>query len=74
MGRRRLARRPLGVEPVAIGEINVQPAVVVVIEKGKPASLSFDDVSLAVDGAPDVRYIQSCFACDVDEHYRRLGV
>ena len=49
-----LAGRPVGVEACAVGQINVQPAVVVVVEKGQAAAFGFDDVTLVIDRAPDV--------------------
>ena len=67
MRSRRLAGRPVGVEARAVGEINVEPAVVVVIEKGQAAALGFDDVALVIDRAPDVGSIQAGFVGHVDE-------
>ena len=64
---RSLARRPVGVEARAIGEIDVEPAVVVVIEEGQAAAFGFNDVALVIDAAPDVGSIQSGFAGYVDE-------
>ena len=41
----RFSGLPMGVELSAVGEVDVEPAVVVVIEKGQAASLGFDDDS-----------------------------
>ncbi len=62
-----LAGRPVRVETRAVGEINVEPAVVVVIEKGEAAAFGFDDVALVIDSAPDIGSVEAGFARDVDE-------
>ena len=51
----------------AVGEIDVQPAIVVVIEEGQAASLGFDDVALVVGSAPDVGDGESGFFCHINE-------
>ena len=60
-----LARRPGGVEPRAVGEVNVQPAVLVVIEKRDAAALRLDNVLFVLDAAPHVRNVEARFAGDV---------
>ena len=45
---------PIRVEARAVGQINVEPAVVVVVEKGEAAAFGFDDVVFVIDAAPDV--------------------
>ena len=43
MRNRRLARRPMGIEPIPIRKVDVQPAVVVVVKKSQSASLGLND-------------------------------
>ena len=64
---RRLSRRPFLVEARSVGQINVEPSVVVVIEKCDAAAFGFDDVAFVIDASPDVRDVQSGFAGNVDE-------
>src|SRR5580658_9170477 len=53
--------RPLRVEPIAIAEIDVEPAVVVVVEESHPAALGLDDRTFVLDSAPDIGDVQPCF-------------
>ena len=55
LGGRRLAWRPGRVQAGSIGEINVNPAVLIVIEERDTTSLRLNDVTLAVDATPDIR-------------------
>ena len=54
------SRRPMRIELIAIGEVDVEPAVVVKIKKGKPAPLSLDDGPLVVHAAPHVGAGETC--------------
>ena len=45
---------PLLVQLRAVGEVDVKPSVVVIVEKGEAAAFGFDDVALVIGGAPDV--------------------
>src|SRR5271163_4354387 len=54
----RLAGLPARVKPIAVGEINVQPSVLVVVEEGQPAPLSLDDGPFVVDPAPNIGNVQ----------------
>ena len=67
----RFSRGPIGVEARAVCEINIEPAIVVVIEEGEAAAFCFDDVLLVVDAAPDVWRIEAGFSGDIDENYGR---
>src|ERR1700720_4465389 len=73
MRSRRLAGGPVGVEPSSVGEIDVQPAVVVVVKESQAASFGFDDVALVVGAAPDVWGSKTRFASYIDERYLRSG-
>ncbi len=42
------------VQPGAVGQIDVEPSVIVVIEEGDAAALGLDDVALVIEAAPDV--------------------
>ena len=66
-----LAGRPVRVEASSVGEINIEPAVVVVIEEGQAAAFGFDDVALVIDRAPDVGSIQPGFVSHIHECDRR---
>src|SRR5580698_11016717 len=55
---RSFPRCPICVEPISIREIDVQPSVVVIVEKGQSASLSLDDGPFVVDAAPHVGAVQ----------------
>jgi len=54
-------------QPNSVCQINVQPAIVVVIEEGQSASLSLDDVFLAVYPSPDILDAQPGFFSHIDE-------
>ena len=42
------------IEPVSVGEIDVQPSVMVIIEKSQSASLGLNDGTFVVDAAPHI--------------------
>src|SRR5207253_622078 len=63
--------RPVGIETRSVGEIDVEPAVMVIIEKSDAAALGFDDVFFMIDAAPDIGDGQASFAGCVDEPYGR---
>ncbi len=42
------------VEPISIGEVDVQPSVMVIVEKGQSASLGLNDGPFMVDAAPHI--------------------
>src|SRR5208282_1837001 len=54
LGGRRLAWQPGGVQASSIGEINVEPAVLIVIKERDAASLGLNDITLAVNTAPNI--------------------
>src|SRR5437867_3240911 len=49
----RFSRLPASVELGAIGQVDVEPSVIVVIKKGQAASLGLDDVALMIRSAPN---------------------
>jgi hypothetical protein len=52
---RLLARRPMRIEAISIGQVDVQPSVIVVVEeRPDSASLGLNDEPLAVDAAPHI--------------------
>src|ERR1700722_9035107 len=65
-----LAGWPVRVETRAVGQVNVEPAVVIVIEKGEAAAFGFDDGALVIDRAPDVGSVEAGFASYVDKGNR----
>ena len=67
MSCRRFAGRPVRIEAAAVGEIDVEPSVVVVVEKGDAAALGLDDDALVFDAAPDIRNVQAGLLCHIDE-------
>ncbi len=46
-------------QAVAVGEVDVEPAILVVIEKGQPAALGFNNVFLVLDAAPHVGDVEA---------------
>ncbi len=58
---------PVRVEPVSIGQIDVEPSVIVIVEEGDAAAFRLDDDALLVDASPDIGNIQACLLCNVDE-------
>src|SRR5438034_84477 len=65
------AARPVGVEASAVAQINVQPAVIVVVEESKAATFGFDDERLMFDATPHIRSSQARFPGHVHEGDRR---
>src|SRR5437868_762866 len=70
----RLSCGPIGVEARAVREVDVEPAIVVVIEESETAAFGFDDVALVIGLAPDVGRVEAGFPGDVNELDGRLGV
>src|SRR5262249_23098138 len=68
-----LARWPFGIQPRPVREIDVEPAVVIVIEKSQATSFCFDDRLLTFRSAPYVGRGESRIACDVNKSHRRIG-
>ena len=74
MGCGRLAFWPGGIEAIAVGEVDVEPAVVVVVEKCDAAAFGLDDGGFVIDAAPDVWESESGLLADVNELYAvRIG-
>src|SRR5258707_7671050 len=67
MGSGSLSGGPLFAELGAVGEVDVEPAVVIVVEEGQAGAFGFDDVAFVVGIAPDVGRVEAGFAGDVDE-------
>ena len=72
MGRGFLARGPFRVESCSVREVNVKPAVLVVIEECEPAAFGFNDVALVIGASPNVGDRQSGLLRDIDKLYRRI--
>ena len=68
MGCGSFPRRPVGVEARSVRQINIQPAVMIVIEKRQSTTFGFNDVFFLIDAAPDVWGNQAGFLGHVDEH------
>src|SRR5579871_3349502 len=71
MSGRLLAGRPMLIETVSIGQIDVEPSIVVIVEEGNSAALGLKDDSLAVHASPDIWAGESGLRCYVDELNRR---
>ncbi len=54
MRSRRFSFSPLRVEARAVSEIDIEPSVLIVIEKGQAATFGFDDVAFVVEAAPHI--------------------
>lgn len=44
----------MGIQPVSIGQVNVQPTIMIEIKKGESAALRLDDGAFVVDTAPHI--------------------
>src|SRR5271157_2416581 len=64
---RRFPGRPVRIEPVAVREVDVQPSVLVVVEKGQSAALGLNDDPLVVDAAPHVGDGQAGLLSHIDK-------
>ena len=73
MGCRCLALRPVFAESRSVGQVDIEPTVVVIVEKRQPTSLGLHDVLLTIDAAPDIGRSQPGLTSDVEEHNRRNG-
>lgn len=62
-----LTRWPGRIKSTAIGQVDIQPAIVVEIEEGQSASFGFDDGSLVFDATPHVWDIESSLLSYIDE-------
>src|SRR5271157_2008273 len=72
---RRFPGRPVRIEPVAVREVDVQPSVMVVVEKGQSAALGLNDDPLVVDSAPHVGDGQAGLLRDIDKlDWRGCGI
>src|SRR5450631_3271016 len=71
---RGLSSRPLLAKSRSVGQTDVEPAVVIVVEKRNPATLRFDDVALVIRSTPDVRGIESSLASYIDKLHRRRRI
>src|SRR5215469_12396360 len=65
--------RPLGIKPRSIGQINVQPAVVVVVKEGQPTALGFNDKPLVIQAAPHIRGGEAGLAGHIHKFYETGG-
>ena len=67
MGGGRLTCGPLGVKSRAVGQVDIEPAVVIIVEEGNPAAFRLNDVLLMVGRTPDIGSFQSGLPGHVDE-------
>src|ERR1700758_2076415 len=67
-----LPRSPVRVEPASIGEIDVEPSVIVIIKEGDAAAFRLDDDSFLVDASPDIGDVQARLLCYIDKLNRRV--
>ena len=66
---------PTRIEPVSIGEVDVEPSVVVVVEEGQSAPFGLNDGALVVDTAPHIGDIQSGLLGHIHKlHGKRRGI
>jgi len=55
------------IEPASIGQVDIQPAIVVVVEKRQPASLGFNDDTLSIYAAPHIGVVSpACCATSIN--------
>src|ERR1043165_678588 len=65
--------RPFLAQTRTVGEIDVEPAIVVVIEKCNPAALGFDDVALVGVRSPNVWNVKPGLMCDINKLHLLLA-
>src|SRR5208282_5529445 len=68
-----MARWPGSVQARSIGEINVKPPVLVVVEEYDSATLCLNDVTLLVNTAPHIRRRKSGLTCHIHKLNLRSG-
>ena len=68
MGNGHLSGRPVSIESRPVCQVDIEPAIIVVIEKGEAAALRFNDVAFAIDATPDIWRVQSGSAANVYEY------
>ena len=68
-----LSGRPVLAQSCSVGQINIQPAITVVIKKSDPAAFGFDNVAFMIDGSPDVRDVEPGFVSYVHVLHWRYG-
>src|SRR6516164_7532915 len=59
LGSWRFPLRPSLPQPRTVGQVDVQPTVVVVVKEGDAASFGFNDVAFAIACAPNVGSVES---------------
>src|SRR5690348_12774119 len=69
----RLSCGPFLVEACSVGQVDIEPSVLIVIEERDAATFGFDDVALMVLASPDVRDGEPGLAGYVDELNGRFG-
>ena len=70
LGGWRFSFRPLLAKTGSIGQVHIEPAVVVVVKERDSASLGLDDVAFVVNATPDVGNVQASFVSYVYELHR----
>src|SRR4051794_1036360 len=63
--------RPFCIEAAPVGEIDVEPSIVVVIKKSDSTSFRFDDEALVFGTAPYIRNLEAGALCDINKLHRR---
>src|SRR5579863_5869064 len=63
--------RPVRIEAVSVGEIDVEPSVIVIVKKGNAAAFCLDNDSFLIDASPDIGNVQASLLCNIDELNRR---
>ena len=59
------------IEPIAIREIDIQPAIMVVVKEGQTASFGLDDGPFVIDAAPHIGNIQPSLLAHIHKLNRR---
>ncbi len=60
------------IQPISIGEIDVQPSIMVIVEKRQPASFGLNDGSFVIYTAPHVGTGQPGFLRHIHKLHRRV--
>src|SRR5579872_1805135 len=74
MGCRLFAGGPVFIDPIPIGEVDVEPTVVVVIKKSDATALRLDDDAFVFHASPHVGDGETGSLGHIDELHRRRGL
>src|SRR5262249_25849026 len=66
MSRGYLPFAPVSIQPIAVRQIDIDPSVVVIVEKSNPAAFGFDDEPLVLNSTPNIGDVEAGSAGHVE--------